>query len=656
MSTFSQRKAINYLLGLSFFIVFPLYAATHTVTNNADSGAGSLRQLVNDADANDTIVIPSYVADIVLTSGQITVEKSLTIKGSGSNKAAISGNQQSRIFASTISNTVLTLDNLLLEKGFTTHNRDEINDCFASDGRGGAVCSNGLLMIKNSTFSNNQTTGSYADGGAVFSNQTVTVENSLFEYNVTEGYDADGAAVTALESTDANRFDNVTFERNTSGDDAGAIYVGRGIFNNCRFIRNEANRASGALFVSKSAEIRNSIFSYNQAKNGSGGALNSYYADEEVIITDSEFDNNQADDYGGAISANNKTIMSGLTVTNNQAHFDGGGIYGGQSLTQSTISNNKTLSGYSSEGGGVYGTNEVSYSVISYNQADDGGGGLKNITLVSHSLIYGNATTSDNGKGGGAYGVSTIKNSIIYDNYTTGEKAHGGGLSYITNLENSTVFNNYIQGAGSYGGGVDDAGKIVNSTIANNRTLGPSGLGGGVYSSRYYATISNSTIQGNSTKYVQSGGIYVANDLNIISSIISGNNQNGIANDCELGNNAEVTATYTLIDTSGQYGCNITANSDNHNLLAVDAQLAVLADNGCAIKAGYASEAQCVKTIGFAASSPAINAGYADNSLITDQRGDGYRRVADGEPDIGAFERQDSDNNPNFIFIDSFED
>ena len=65
-------------------IAFGARAATHVVTNSADSGAGTLRNLVASASPGDTITIASDLAGqtVLLTSGEITLTKNLTIDGS----------------------------------------------------------------------------------------------------------------------------------------------------------------------------------------------------------------------------------------------------------------------------------------------------------------------------------------------------------------------------------------------------------------------------------------------------------------------------------------------------------------------------------------------------------------------------------------------
>ena len=73
--------------------------ATITVLNTNDSGAGSLRAAIAGAASGDTINFQAGVSGtITLTSGELLINKSLTISGPGAGVISVSGNNASRVF------------------------------------------------------------------------------------------------------------------------------------------------------------------------------------------------------------------------------------------------------------------------------------------------------------------------------------------------------------------------------------------------------------------------------------------------------------------------------------------------------------------------------------------------------------------------------
>src|SRR5438270_2187001 len=78
-------------------IATPARANTITVTNTNDSGPGSLRQALTDANDGDTIEF-AVTGTIGLTSGELLVDKSITVSGPGAENLAVNGNNQSRVF------------------------------------------------------------------------------------------------------------------------------------------------------------------------------------------------------------------------------------------------------------------------------------------------------------------------------------------------------------------------------------------------------------------------------------------------------------------------------------------------------------------------------------------------------------------------------
>lgn len=74
--------------------------STITVTNADDSGAGSLRQAIIDAQDGDPINFDSSLqgADIKLTSGELDISHDITIEGLGEDQLSIDGQGMSREF------------------------------------------------------------------------------------------------------------------------------------------------------------------------------------------------------------------------------------------------------------------------------------------------------------------------------------------------------------------------------------------------------------------------------------------------------------------------------------------------------------------------------------------------------------------------------
>src|ERR1051326_486159 len=74
------------------------HASTITVTNTNDSGAGSLRPALVIANDGDTIDATNISGVVILTTGELPVDKSVTINGAGAGVLAVDGNNSSRVF------------------------------------------------------------------------------------------------------------------------------------------------------------------------------------------------------------------------------------------------------------------------------------------------------------------------------------------------------------------------------------------------------------------------------------------------------------------------------------------------------------------------------------------------------------------------------
>lgn len=194
-------------VAIAIVAAFSGHAATLTVTNTADTGAGSLRATIASAAAGDTIQFdPSLNGQtITLTSGEILLNKVLTISGPGAAQLAISGNNSSRIFRTT---TDVTLGGLTLENGLNNsggalevqNSHGVVSDCAfvdnaAPNGIGGAVYNpNSPMEFTNCTFTGNSSSG-FGVGGAFFGSQPIPVTMTDCTFNQNSAHDG-GAIFT----------------------------------------------------------------------------------------------------------------------------------------------------------------------------------------------------------------------------------------------------------------------------------------------------------------------------------------------------------------------------------------------------------------------------------------------------------------------------
>ncbi len=143
-----------------------------TVTNSDDSGIGSLRDAVANAEDGDAIAFDDTIESIVLVS-EILLDKSITIDGSGI--AIISGDTKTRIFQ--VYNE--TEDIYVTLTGMGIVDAENSADAF-----GGAIYNNGEnLTIENCLISNNANTFADGKGGAIYTSGTLTLNNCVFTDN-----------------------------------------------------------------------------------------------------------------------------------------------------------------------------------------------------------------------------------------------------------------------------------------------------------------------------------------------------------------------------------------------------------------------------------------------------------------------------------------
>jgi hypothetical protein len=233
---------------------------TLVVTNTSDSGAGSLRQAITDANAApgpNTINfnIPGNAPyTIALGSELPIITDALTITGPGPRILSITGSNARRVLNAV---APLTISGIRLANGFTdrgagiafnsTSGPLNVSDCHfdqhLATADGGAIAMiAGSASIQRCTFTTDQAAGSggviwYGQGGG---SPTMTITNCTFVNNFAS---SNGGAIRQFNTTAyASAITNCTFVVNNAGSLGGAIAVVGGTMT----LQNNLFTANGA--------------------------------------------------------------------------------------------------------------------------------------------------------------------------------------------------------------------------------------------------------------------------------------------------------------------------------------------------------------------------------------------------------------------------
>ncbi len=398
----------------------PAHAAVLVVTTTDDSGPGSLRAALAQAQAtaaDDQITFdPSVSGTILLTSGELDVvagasSGNLTIEGPGPDALTVEaggGGVRSRVL----------------------------------DVRGRPGDTRATVVVSGLTL----TRGGAALGGAIRATTTdLTLDRVVVVDNVADeaggGVYVDGGSLLVTASTIAGNT-----ARQAGPGLGGGIYF------------DAAGAASAAL------EVRDSDLSVNTARNG--GAVHSP-GSGPVRVTRSTVSGNRAFSVvgrstdprlvgeGGGISAGDLTVVDSH-ITDNEAGQRGGGLVG-----RSVVVTRSTIVGNQAHRGGGIGTPEalgagvevrVESSTVTGNRADRGGGlyfGVGTSAEVTLSTVADNFAIT----GGGLYSNTDValRGAIIAMN-TDGDLAGDGSVSLDHSLIRDTRGLTYVDTGGSITG------------------------------------------------------------------------------------------------------------------------------------------------------------------------------------------------------------
>lgn len=412
---------LSFLTNVHFQTV-RINAATFSITNLNDGGAGSLRQVITDANATagaDTIEFQSgAVGTINLLSALPDLSSDIVINGRSADSSIVrrSATDGFRIFNVTAGATVV-VNNLTLQNGSAPapFNGGEYNVA-----RGGAILNNGNLTVRSCKILDNLAGGAISYGGGIYNQSgVITIEKTLFSNN--------RATYGGCEICHA---------------DGGTI----------------CNAGGGTMIIDETS-----------ISNSSGSAA--IFNQGIINISDSKITNNGK---GGIYSANRLNLIRS-TVANNTPY----GILlstfympiGTAAIENSTVSGNTNV-GYpfSSYTGGIIQIStsnlQISNSTITGNQG--GGlyiGGCQMPCKIINTIIAGNTSTNTT--------LDFISNSV---NYTGFYNLIGNGSGYrFTNGTDGNIVgtadapvNPQLSPLGDYGGKTPTH-KLLSSSPAINR-------------------------------------------------------------------------------------------------------------------------------------------------------------------------------------------
>lgn len=334
----------------------PVAAATFQVSNLADSGPGSLRQAVLDANAltgaDEITFQPGLTGTIILTSGEIAIKDDLEVSGPGAGVLTVSADHRpTRIFGvydGTARVLDVTVSGLLLTGA-------------SPRGTGGAIAVSGeSLAILDTVISDSEAVGFMLNpgrGGCV-----VAVDSALrIERSVLTG----GSAFFGYQGGGPGEGGNLYLTGGTLLVEQSTVSGG------------SSNYGGGAVIRNATAVFRDSTITGNEASGFVG------------IV-------------GGLAITQSAVMLERTTVSGNSAHGRSGlSIALGSSVlvVDSTVSGNRAELG---EAGGIFlsvdSTLTLRLSTLSDNSAVRGGGSIhleENGVLDLDHTIVANGTPQD---------------------------------------------------------------------------------------------------------------------------------------------------------------------------------------------------------------------------------------------------------------------
>lgn len=284
--------------------------ASFTVMNNSDTGMGSLRQAIADANLASgphTISFAGGVTGAIQLQSQLpALSESIDINGPGSSVLSVTGlggagGADFRLFVIN-AGVSCSITDLMLSGGYR------------STGNGGAILNNGTLTLTSVEMHTNE---SAIAGGAIYNSSTgsMTIGNCDIRCNQA----TNGGAI--LNAGDITITTTEIYSNGASGS-GGAIANLTGatlVLSDTEIYANYASGNGGGVSNGGSFSMTGGKLYYNGCGTNGGGIFNSGTASfDSVPITA-----NSADKGGGFYVANGLASFTSLTISGNSSFSDG---------------------------------------------------------------------------------------------------------------------------------------------------------------------------------------------------------------------------------------------------------------------------------------------------------------------------------------------
>jgi hypothetical protein len=271
-----------------------------TVTNLNDAGPGSLRDAIATVCPSGTVNFQAgLTGTIILTTGQLEIDKNVTITGPGTLVITVNGNAASRVFhiqtgkTAAISNLTIANGNAAGDLGGGISNEGSLALSFSdvtgnAANYGGGIVNYGTMTISGTSVTNNHAVFTC---GAVYSKSgtTLTIDDSTISGNTSDqnsgGILNEGGTLVMVNSTVSG---------NSTKGDGGGVYnylSGTSTLTNVTITNNRADSddvaptgvAGGLYAVDGTTTIKNTIVSGNFVGSGAtasdvNGAVNADYS------------------------------------------------------------------------------------------------------------------------------------------------------------------------------------------------------------------------------------------------------------------------------------------------------------------------------------------------------------------------------------------